>query len=290
MALVQHTQSYLFSSDPANGALNRSPDGSTFSVQLDSPIQVPRNAVNATIEVTSAEIWWTIPNISARLGNNLLYLYSEAPAGVPVTATITIQDGLYSVEGLAASISTELATLGLPTNLISLGGDDATQKAIITYNNGGFRTYLDFTQPNTFRGILGFDSRVSPALADQSTDGYPDFGDSVAEFNTISSFLINSDLVSAGIPLNSINGGVLSKVDIGSTPTGRLITFRPYIPSVVSASELIGSGKNAFSFRLTDQRRNLVDTNSEYYSFELHLKWYIPHTQSNAGMHSGTHR
>lgn len=280
MSLIERNQSFIFSSSPANGAVNLSSDGSSFDVQLDTPIYVPRDAVSAELSVTSASIWWTIGNITEALKNNKLYIYSlyndggGPPAGSP-NFEITIPDGLYSVTLLNQTIGQQLVNLGLPKNLIVVGGDDATQKGVLTFNNGGYQTYIDFTQADTFRDILGFNSRQAPLPADQSEDGFNEYSDNVASFNTISSFLINTNLISSGIPINNIGGGAICNVPVDVSP-GRLINYNPRHPDIADASELIGQRRNNINMRLTDQDRRLVDTNDEYWSCTLRLTYWQP--------------
>ena len=283
--LLEKELSYIFSSDPANGAKNVSADGSSFSVQLNEPIMIPAEAISATLEVQSANIWWVVPNISEALGNNKLYLHSEyvptdrvLPGEYP-DYTFTIPDGLYDLDTLSEAISRQYASMGLPANLITLTADDSTQKVVLTLNYID-PTWLDFTQANTFREILGFDARLAPT-SPQIT-GYHELGDNIARFNTISSFLINSDIISNGIPVNSTSAGTIADVLIDVLP-GSLINYTPVVTVKSNANELIGKAKNFFSFRLTDQTRNIVNTNGEYYNFTVIIKYYIPfveHTQA----------
>jgi hypothetical protein len=288
--LLEKQLSYIFSSNPDNGAINVSPDGSTFSVQLNQPIAIPAEAIHATLEVQSANVWWTIPSVSARLGNNKLYIYSEwitPDGGIPPNYPnyeITIADGLYSLDGLSAAIGRELANQTLPSNLISLSGDDSTQRTIITFNYSQ-PTALDFTRVDTFREILGFNARSVPVTPKPA--GFSEYSDNVAEFNQISSFLINTDLISDGIPVNNTSSGTIANVLIDVVP-GKLINYTPVISVKANADELIGKSKNFFTFRLTDQDRGVVDTNSEYYSLTVIIKYYIPFTAHTKSLNASS--
>jgi hypothetical protein len=285
--ILEKQLSYIFSSNPANGAINPSADGSSFDVQLNQPVAIPAEAVNCTLEVQSANIWWVIANISAELGNNKMYIYSEwtdgpAPPSYP-NYVITIADGLYSLDGLSTAISRELVNQGLPSNLISLSGDGSTQKTIFTFNYDQ-PTSIDFTQADTFRIILGFDSRIVPTFFPRPA-GYSEYGDDVARFNQISSFLINTNLISDGIPLNNTSSGTIADVLIDVQP-GSLINYTPFVTVTANADELIGKSKNFFNFRLTDQDRRVVNTNSEYYSLTVVIKYYIPFTDSTKSINA----
>ena len=282
MSLSTHTQSYLFSSDPANGSLNLSADGHSFDVQLDQPIHVPRTAENCSIRVLQSSVWYTTPNISAEKKNNTLDIFSlwEDPvSGAPPNSPnfqIVFDDGLYSLSALNAALARELQNLGLPATLIVISGDDATQRSILTFNNDGFQTYADFTQPDSIRTILGFNARQSPPAPDQSTPGFSDQSDSIAEFNQLNAYLISSDLTAAGVPVNNQQTGVLCQIPINSPP-GTQLNFEPFNPVKVNATGLIGLSRNQINFRLLDQRGIAVNTNGEYYSLLLEITYDVPY-------------
>ena len=53
----------IVSSDPSQGAVNRSPDGSYFEIQLQDGLMLPRDALNINISVEESTVWWVVPNI-----------------------------------------------------------------------------------------------------------------------------------------------------------------------------------------------------------------------------------
>ncbi len=69
--VLEKTLTYIFSSDPANGAETLTAKGDEFSTTLYDPISVPHHAKYCTLEVIAANVWWTIPNVSAALNNNI---------------------------------------------------------------------------------------------------------------------------------------------------------------------------------------------------------------------------
>ena len=271
MSLIEKQLSYVFSSDTLNGANNVSADGDRFSVQLNQPIMIPADAVNCSLKLTRATIWNTVPNISLEIGNNKFYVYTDfVTTGVPVLYIITIPDGLYSLSGLNSLLSRSFSGLGLPSNLVYITADDSTQRTILTFNNAN--TWVDFTQSDTCRDVLGFDSRLSP-LTPQST-GYSESADSVAKFNRTNSFLISGDLVSNGIPVNNVDKGILGEVLITAAP-GSQINYTPFLPPSVDATELIGKTKNFFTFKLSDQVNRDVDTLDEIWSFVIVISYWM---------------
>ena len=85
----------IVSSDPDNGAVNRSSDGSYFEVQLQDGLNLPAEALNPTLCVEEATVWWTTPNIITGV-NDRMYIQGEGALpqvigrvalGFPVGAT-----------------------------------------------------------------------------------------------------------------------------------------------------------------------------------------------------------
>ena len=86
--MVPQEISMIVSSDPTNGASNRSADGSYFEIQLQDGLSLPAEALNATLSVEEATVWWTIPNIITGK-NDKMYI-----TGTPATAEITSRTDL----------------------------------------------------------------------------------------------------------------------------------------------------------------------------------------------------
>ena len=79
--LIKRGMSMLFSSDVAAGAENVSADGTQFSVTLDSPLSIPKGAMNCSMAVIASTIWNTSPNIAASFGNNLFRYQTSIGGG-----------------------------------------------------------------------------------------------------------------------------------------------------------------------------------------------------------------
>jgi len=281
--LVPEEISLLVSSDPLAGATNINATGSQFTVLLEEGIKVPSDALNVNLRLEEATVWWVTPNISASLGNNKLYITEGATPYV-----ITIPDGLYDVIDLNTAIARELETAGAtvsPQPLIVISADDATQKVIMDfeYNN----VSVDFTQTDTFREILGFDSQV---LGPYPTAPISILADNTAAFNTIESFLFHTNLTQKGIRINNSYSQTLGQIII-DVPPGSQITSSPRHPARVSAQDLAGQIKTSLKFWLTDQENNLVDTVGEYFTGRIVIEWLQPFitTHSITGNpHDGT--
>jgi hypothetical protein len=265
-AILKKQVSYIFNSDPTSGAQNVSTDGSSFQVSLNYPIAIPRSAIDAEGAIISASIWNTSPNIAAAFGNNIFrFTTFQAPAG---TYTITIPDGLYSVEGLNAYLSSQFVNIGLPANLISIAGDDATQKTLLTieFKNDS----VDFTVANSVRTVLGFNAAVLTA----PSNGFTFLSDTQAAFNRNNSLVIASTLVSQGIPVNNQSAGIIGLVPI-SVPPGSQINYQPTNPEWFDARELIGQPKINIALRLLNQNLQTVPTSGDSYSFIILMRYSV---------------
>jgi hypothetical protein len=249
--------SIIFSSSEKNNAINKSLDGSTFSVITDQPIRFPVNSFDCSAEVVSSTVWNTVKNISVDLSNNKFYVYY----GTDNTLyTVTLSDGLYSVSSLNSEISKSLINQGVPSDVVIISGNQSTQKIVLTFPYVG--SYVDFTGINACRGILGFDARNVP-LTPTTIVNESHEGDSVAAFNNIESFLIKTNLVNGDIPVNNISDQTIVNIPISSR-TGDQIIYNPLNTIKVSADNLRGNGTNSATFRLTNERNEAVSTGETY--------------------------
>jgi hypothetical protein len=258
----------FFSSDTATGAKNVSQDGSEFSVQLNNPLTIPANCLDCSLSVIQANIWNVSPNISADFGNNVFaFVVAETPY------SFVIPDGLYSLSGLNAYLSSQFSNLGLSSNVIVLSGDDATQKTILTFT--GVSDRGDFTVANSCRDVLGFDSRIAPPLPGAPSVGFNEFSDNPANFNRNNSYLITSNIVSGGIAINSTSANIIASVPITVAP-GSQITYSPRNVLTFSGQELIGAIKNSFNFQLRNQSLEATPTQGELWSLVILFEYSIP--------------
>ena len=157
---------------------------------------------------------------------------------------------------------------------------DATQTIVITFNYAA--TSIDFTQADSCREILGFDSAVVTGTVGENV-----FGDNIAAFNRITSYFIKSNILSGGIPQNTKSTGIITGVPI-TAKVGSQINYSPKNPLKSNADELIGAAKQFLSFRLLDQLERDVSTAGEEWSLAIVIRYYI-FEQGHNIKHSGTH-
>ena len=131
--------------------------------------------------------------------------------------------------------------MGLPANLITISGDAATQRSIITFLTSG--DSIDFTIVNSVREVLGFNSAVITA----PSANFSFFSDNVAAFNRINSFLLASNIVAQGIPINNQSRGIIGSVPISVAP-GSQIVYSPQNVVWFNAKELMGRAKLIWHF------------------------------------------
>ena len=266
--MIQKEVNFIISSDAINGAINKTPDGSTFDVQLEQPLTIPKEALNVTVEVQSAAVWWTVPNIIT--GVNDIFRITEG-TGPPTVLDVTVPQGLYDLVGLAAAIERELVNNGASqTNIISFSGDTATQKVVITANVADI--VIDFTGSQTFRDILGFTS--TDILSNAAVFPLNFLASNVAQFNVLEYFLLTSDLVDAGLRFNNRWNNIVARIYIDVAP-GSQIIYTPFYAARSTANKLRGRKVHTMHFTLTDQNNKVVNTAGESYSARIVIRYLI---------------
>lgn len=275
MSIIERQLSYYFNSAAEAGARVIGSIGNQFEVQLDDPISIPRNALYATLEVVSASIWNTSPNISEDIGNNH---FRFSVSGTPYD--IEIADGTYGVEELDAYINYFLVNEELEPTLIELSANESSQRVVMSFSDPT-TIIIDFTTGDTCRDVLGFDANlVSP----QETSI---FADNEARFNRISSYFIKSNLLSGGIPQNTRSNGIITGVPI-TAKIGSLINYAPTNPIRSNADELIGQSKQYITFTLLDQLERDIGTAGESWTLAIVIRYSSMVTGTKqSGIHSG---
>ena len=251
MTLVQKDLTYFFSSSTRLGAQNKDNNGARFQIQLDRAISVPVNAVDVNIEVTSANIWFTSPNIDAIYQNNLLYL--EYDDGVNSgSIVLTIPKGLYSVNSLNQTIEHLLNDVLIPgspgyfqCDSILFTSDSATQKVKLQFGTLYLSMLTDQALLNNIAPTLGWYDSANPLVTDLGPIGPSLYtgqvftAPSVAQLNKINAYLIHGDIVKNGIAVNNTQANILT------------------------------------TFWLTDELNRYIDTNDEDFSFALTVSYKL---------------
>jgi hypothetical protein len=288
--LIENEISMILNSNPIDGAANLSADGSFFQVNLeDGGIQIPGGAINVTVSVESASVWFSTPNIisadslDGRLKQNNKMYFTNVPlvGGGTGNVVIEVEQGLYDLTALNDEIFKKIKSTA-PFMYVTPGttskspvvfdADPATGKIFCIFNEPNVT--IDFTPNDTFRDVLGFNAQsiASPAGASQTNPLSVD-APNTARFNSLTSYLIHSDIVQNGIRFNNSYNQTLTDVLIGDAATFEQINSTPFNPPKVDANELRGIHRNNISFWITDQDNNRINMAGEYWSFRMVIRY-----------------
>jgi hypothetical protein len=272
---------FIFSSSSENGALNKSTNNDEFSVQLTSPIFLPENAQNARLEIVTCNIWNNSPNITST--NNKFVI--KDPNG---THTIYIESGLYDYESLFSQMALQFNNKETEPNLywrfedmFKFVGNYSTQKLSIEFlylTNAGLNTIEIMWNQSTITSLLGFtnSSLTRPLKLSTPSVNYSITSDTYAKFNTYNSFLIQSDIVSAGIAINNNYNNIIGQVPIPPDSLGTLINFEASAKNIFAmCSNLVGiqNAKYQIRFKVTDENNgNLIFPDD--FTFCVMISWY----------------
>lgn len=200
--------------------------------------------------------------------------FSRVRGGTVENYELTIPTGLYDLSGLNQAIQRELENSLAKTDpsvLFSLSPDEPTNKVQIRFNYDNVS--IDFTRPNTLREILGFNSQI---LGPFPTVPFNRLADNVARFNSVNFLIIHSDLTPTGIRFNNTYNQALCKIQINVSP-GSQILYNPYNPAKIQVPDMIGAIRSTLRMWITDQNNNRINTNGEYWSARLVLRYQMPY-------------
>ena len=321
--LIKKEMSYFFSSCEALGAVNKDRNGSRFQIAMQNIANVPSSAVDVAIEVTSANIWHTSPNISADdWHNDKMYLVHNPilisdgviqtlPLATDYPIVLTIPKGLYGISELNDTISELIQKItlpninpdtGLPERLTSdsviLTADAATQRVKMQLGPC-LRLILETLPafPNNIASTLGFTASAVGAVGVPGSQslhsalrigpleytGQKFTADRVASLNKINSFLLHGDILRGGITVNGRRANIMTEVQITAKP-GKLINFRPFNPYKLDGSHLKHGVNDLLTFWLTNELNQPIDTFGEDYTFSITISYMVDPSQVMTGI------
>ena len=277
--MLKNVIDFQISSDPALGALSKSADGSSFSINLnENGLGIPRRAQSVTLEVLGAEMWYNTSNITTR--NNQIGITSGG-----ITRNVSIEPGLYSIDtlqgGFERAIKATLDTVlinslfylvnNVSTCYITFVGNQALNKVEINITTTVSNTInLDFTMNNSMAGLLGFDNTFYQITPNTTITL---IGPKTPVFNSFNYYLIQSNMVSNGIRINATYQNIIAKIKVTCSPNQQNI-YDPVNPVVNLTPELAGDVRKQFTFTLLDSNLNYVDTKGELWSATLRLTYF----------------
>lgn len=264
----EYILSFLVDSSTNEGAFNVSVEGSRFSIILETPIVIPKQAFCVSLKVKQVNLYHVNPNISVVEGNNLIRVTYLA-----VDYDITIPTGLYDHMTLYLKILQLLrnASSGItPMDLFYFLEDPARQGTVIQFNYAD--TTIDFSF-STLGNDLGFESIP---YTNAFVGPQPSFQESPNKENLrkVEYYLIKcSDLIHTGLLHNQSYSSILARVEIDHE-VGDKIIYEPAEPLSIPCNELVGAKITKMTFLITDQFDKPLDLNGEDWSmvFELYYR------------------
>ena len=251
---------------------NKSADGSSFDVVFDTPIST---GGTPHLKVLSSTIWYTFPNVITASNDTLVIRYGAA---LTYTATLTIPQGLYSIQDLNSAIQHQIESQGLSTALgsktvLSIGANYATGKATVTItiptSMPSQHIQIDWVT-STISSLLGFSQNVELNAA-SSVFEKTFFGDTVANMAPVASLQIRCSSVRGSVVSGTTGSDVLASVQINARP-GYQINYEPSVTPRVPAPSFM-NGISSMRMRLTDQDGTPVNTQYEDWGATLLLEW-----------------
>ena len=238
----------------------------------------PDSGISNGIEYTIISIITDTVNtkeyiVSGFLENNIpsnTGMFSRLRYNIANNYILTIPQGLYDLNGINQAISRELENAGA-NSLISLTPDEPTNRVEIRFNYN--TVVVNFTYPDTPREILGFNNAIYGPYA---TVPLNVIAPNIAQFNQVNYYLIHSDLTNKGIRFNNAYNQTIAQVLIDVAPGSQIIS-KPFNPARINVNELIGAKRNNIRMWLTDDSDNRVNTNDEYWSARLVIRYFKPY-------------
>ena len=255
---------------------NLSPDGSSFLVKLEVPIRVPRRAKSCWIEVISAEVPNTVPNVYT--GSNDTMVLTLTIDATTYVEPIVFPQGTYDLDTINDEINRQLRQIqqridpgAKYENMIQITANEATQYAILEFDTTTTPgVTLTFDVPNSIGSLLGLSGTYSVPAQTKVEYSATEY----ARINSTEFFLVHCDLVQRGIRFNNDFSQIVAQVLIDVSP-GSMIMHRPYNIPKIPANKLIGANESVIRVWLTNQDNVLVNTSGEFYTVALNINYIL---------------
>jgi len=271
--LVKREIALILDSDENSGALNKTTDGSTFSVQFEQPIHIPRNAINPTLDVEESAVWFSTPNVfdgsTGETPNNTFRVND-----VLNTYNLTIPQGIYDIPAIKQAINDAYTDAsGITSQFLSvLRLNEATGRTELSVGLGG--AYIEFVSPNSLANLLGFLENTQYTQGGGPTDILY-VSPNTPQINNVNFYLIQCDIVDRGIRFNNNYNQIIETILIDVAPGEQILT-RPYHPPTCMVENIVGNPLSRVRVSLLTDSLIPANTGGENYYVRLSLKWYEP--------------
>ena len=136
MNYIPQEISMIISSDSLNGATNKSVDGSSFTVNLQDGLKIPKTALNVNITVEESTIWWVINNIKEGV-NDKMYITGPTKAAIVSNTELGYENTVKF--SIANEFLTITAVIGvdspMPTGIFQVGDVFRVDSGVLAGNS-----------------------------------------------------------------------------------------------------------------------------------------------------------
>jgi len=232
-----------------------STNGGRISLNLTPSVRLS-NTARISCALHSAQIWYTIPNISAEIGNNTL----RFTVGV-TEYNLVFEKGLYSVESINSAINDFVINNGLINNLFVLDPDVSTSKISLKINDVGVTVF--FSDVTSVGQILGFNADVGPSV----TAGLIYESPNIATLNSLTAILVEfSQCISY---FESKGGSQILASIVPNVGVGSLINYEP--SNLIECPMITPHIDKITVSLLNEGSGQVIDTNGEFFSLVILL-------------------
>lgn len=233
-----------------------------FLMTPQNGYDIPLEAKNIYITLKQATVVNFFYNISASLGNNIIY-FTDSPSN-DEKYTITIPDGSWDVPNLNSFIKTWLINNGFESDVFNLLEDTALQRVVVLLKSTLTPTITNYGVKFPLGGIANIVGFTLPHIIFNNTGSNRYYlANTTANFNAITGLIVECSLASSNI-YNGLITNFLASVPI-DVPSGSLLNYAPNNPLQVSAQNLAGQNINSMVFSVLDQNRNNIDIVENYF-------------------------
>lgn len=198
------------------------------------------NGKNIRVKFISLKLNYSTPNIITGVNNNLYFNISGTDY------QIIIKQALYTFTSLKDYFKTALINLGLPVDAFTL----ITNKGALEtgFTVGSSDVTFDFTQSDTCRDILGWDSQSLSISA-----GYSQYSDNISDYDNVGEYVLRSNDFSGHITYNGEDNNVVDVIPIpDQQKAGEPLTSEKRYPVILNADNW-STYKSGISFKITNQ-------------------------------------
>jgi len=230
---------------------------SDFTTQFSTPI-----SLNPNRDYEIALLWFTAYNTIFNFDSSNNKFHYSIDSGIKWTSII-LPEGAYEINSLNNAIKSTMKANGHWDSVnnecyINLSISLATSKSIVTIRNAKY--VIDFTQPNTIRERLGFNSKILSSGTNVS--------DNIVQITNISTINIECNICE-GSYFNGKLGNILYTFPSYTVPVGykiiERISFPIYLPVSLKTISHI-------RIRIIDEDGKLINFNNEEIAMVLELR------------------